>query len=537
MNLKKVLNTTLLVAAGMIMGATSAWGEIIETVGKTDKSSENNVHSETPITLKQGETKIITFNNYGASGESYYNWRIQAKLGSTVKCEVRADAYDNTSAAKTSYDAWNYQVSSGRGGDKAFLDWGTFKTDMQTASCLATITYGTDGTLSLRATSECSTGRIYYHGHDVAGLDGSDVDIVFYVDHSYLEITSITSTKELVGAIDYTNGYGKVWNEASKIWINPGEKAYYKFKNYNKLSAANGLYNNWCVWAATEASENLVIFCHDHSNTAANATYVSKPTLTMADLDGATIELTAELTDAGDGTYTFTCTAVTTKADGTVVTPNLVYTQTKLNASKLKMYISPDANWLAVLEAAVKKNISSAGWATFCSSNALDCANLPTGVTAYKVSAITATSATLEPVTEAVAAGTGLILSGTAGTYSIPVAASGSDISATNKLKGAVTATTLADGTFYILQGGKFHLVTGAATEADRTVPAGKAYLLKSDIAGAPSLNLVFGEETTGINTVTHEIQNGEFYNLNGQRIATPTKGLYIINGKKIIVK
>ena len=29
----------------------------------------------------------------------------------------------------------------------------------------------------------------------------------------------------------------------------------------------------------------------------------------------------------------------------------------------------------------------------------------------------------------------------------------------------------------------------------------------------------------------------GEFYNLNGQRVAQPTKGLYIVNGRKVVVK
>ena len=32
-------------------------------------------------------------------------------------------------------------------------------------------------------------------------------------------------------------------------------------------------------------------------------------------------------------------------------------------------------------------------------------------------------------------------------------------------------------------------------------------------------------------------VGNEKFYNLAGQRIAQPTKGLYIVNGKKYIVK
>lgn len=44
---------------------------------------------------------------------------------------------------------------------------------------------------------------------------------------------------------------------------------------------------------------------------------------------------------------------------------------------------------------------------------------------------------------------------------------------------------------------------------------------------------------STGINAVKREAitNNGEYYNLAGQRVAQPTKGLYIVNGKKVIVK
>ena len=46
-------------------------------------------------------------------------------------------------------------------------------------------------------------------------------------------------------------------------------------------------------------------------------------------------------------------------------------------------------------------------------------------------------------------------------------------------------------------------------------------------------------KESTGINTlnVEREMLNGEVYNLAGQRVPNPRKGLYIVNGKKVIMK
>lgn len=180
----------------------------------------------------------------------------------------------------------------------------------------------------------------------------------------------------------------------------------------------------------------------------------------------------------------------------------------------------------------VSATIPASGYGSIASAYALDCANLPAGVEAYKVTNISASTVTLEQVTEAVAAGTGLILKGTAGSYNIPVVATGTNISATNKLKAAVTDTEIAADDAYILQDGQFHKVTAAST-----VPAGKAYLLASDIPNAArNLTFVF-DDATAIKAVESKTQNSEFYNLAGQRVAAPTKGLYITNGKKVIIK
>ncbi len=68
------------------------------------------------------------------------------------------------------------------------------------------------------------------------------------------------------------------------------------------------------------------------------------------------------------------------------------------------------------------------------------------------------------------------------------------------------------------------------------TLAAHKAYLP----AGALAREFLSFEEgeTTGIETVkASQKMNGEFFNLAGQRVAQPAKGLYIVNGKKVIMK
>ena len=85
---------------------------------------------------------------------------------------------------------------------------------------------------------------------------------------------------------------------------------------------------------------------------------------------------------------------------------------------------------------------------------------------------------------------------------------------------------------FYGLYEGEFRRVTG-------TIPAGKNYLRVWE-AQAPKLTIVFDNEgnTTGINAslVNSEEVKGDLYDLQGRKVVYPKKGLYIKNGRKVVV-
>ena len=135
-----------------------------------------------------------------------------------------------------------------------------------------------------------------------------------------------------------------------------------------------------------------------------------------------------------------------------------------------------------------------------------------------------------------VPANTGLVLKATTPDSPVNVPAfdgTGADDVSGNKMAGSATATTaVAANAGYILKDGVFQPSSGG------DLPAGKAYL-NIAVSSAPVLNLNFGDDTTGIDMVKGEgfKVNGEFYNLNGQRVAQPAKGLYIVNGKKVVIK
>ncbi len=137
----------------------------------------------------------------------------------------------------------------------------------------------------------------------------------------------------------------------------------------------------------------------------------------------------------------------------------------------------------------------------------------------------------LEQVNQ-VKAGQGMVLVGTANqTYNVPVTV-GVAAPATNYLVGVTEDKDMTNVKAYILAtDGKFHPVNGG------TLKAGKAYLNIAPTA-ANSISVVFGDEATGIETVKSEtVLNGDIFNLRGQRVVAPSKGLYIMQGKKVIVK
>lgn len=106
---------------------------------------------------------------------------------------------------------------------------------------------------------------------------------------------------------------------------------------------------------------------------------------------------------------------------------------------------------------------------------------------------------------------------------------------------------TLVDKTFtdedmqeadhYVLSGGSsFVWVKDAGTLA-----AGKCWieLVQSSPAHARALSIVFEGETTGISTVKTAVDTKDavIYDLQGRRVMQPTKGLFIVNGKKVVIK
>ena len=189
------------------------------------------------------------------------------------------------------------------------------------------------------------------------------------------------------------------------------------------------------------------------------------------------------------------------------------------------------------LAKAITATVSSVGWTTFSNENSIDFTGI-TAVKAYMVTNASGETLTLSQLTGTVPANTGLLICGDAGEeVIIPAVASSSTIVTANKLKAGTGSTVnAADKYVLVARGGK--AVFAPTDENAATVAVGKAYL---DLEGVTLARGFFldDSETTGVREIDtmKNMAIGQFYNLAGQRVAQPQKGLYIVNNKKIVIR
>lgn len=197
----------------------------------------------------------------------------------------------------------------------------------------------------------------------------------------------------------------------------------------------------------------------------------------------------------------------------------------------------------------VPVTISSVGWATYCSPYNLDFSE--TGATVYTAARNTTTNniALSEVSGGKVPANTGVILYKENGGEITPAVITTANAVENNELVGIIANTTVAydpnDGKYnYIMEwdseNSKPMFSKAAANGA--TLRANKAYLSTAynvETGEARALSVSSDAiETTGINNVQGSgVKTQGCYNLNGQRVSNPTKGLYIVNGRKVVVK
>ena len=233
-------------------------------------------------------------------------------------------------------------------------------------------------------------------------------------------------------------------------------------------------------------------------------------------------------------------------------TYNIIHSTIKASEYKITIYKKDNGSWdndkmyIVVDIVSMPLSVSALGYSTFSCAYPLNFASI-TEVNAYRAESAVSGSVKLAQFTGAVPAATGLLIkSNVSGEVNINVPVVDYTGEFTNMLKASVTATELVGGSTnpyrYILAGNDASTIGFYFVNQTRNSGAGKAYLesisdLKPVNSGARVSWIFEDQETTGINSVKSANLENEVYNLNGQRVNNAVRGLYIVNGKKVIMK
>ena len=192
---------------------------------------------------------------------------------------------------------------------------------------------------------------------------------------------------------------------------------------------------------------------------------------------------------------------------------------------------------LGEINVKVPVTVTSAGLATFAFSSRLDFTNVE-NLEAY-IAKEESSAIKLHKVNK-VPAGTGVLLRAKNGAtnFEVPVATTADDVTDNLFVRGTGAAVESGSGPYnYVL--GKHNGEVGFYKAGGMTVATDKAYL-QTTISSAHIFIDFENMGVTGVAEVTNtNLTNNtnNFYNLAGQRVAKPTKGLYIVNGKKVVIK
>ncbi|MCR5140166.1 MAG: Ig-like domain-containing protein [Bacteroidaceae bacterium] len=387
--------------------------------------------------------------------------------------------------------------------------------------------------------------------------------------------SSVTITDDVTTAIIYQSGHGfEVGNilngtvRCTMIYYNSG--SLFEFKGITKTSEGLNVTSTAAIWdlssASYEASSSEIVTWISSFATMSNSKGASSTSVNNY-LGGDANDRTSSrfytdnvLTITPSNGYAISSVLFTaTTAGYATALANSAWTNATATASSTTVTVTPTDGKVAISAVIggtcgftnvivyyeqippVDVIIYSAGWATAYLPFQ---AAMPTGVTAYIINGTTGENGlTLTEITGDIPANTGVLLKGAAGTVTFtPSSGTAADVS-DNMLVGTADASgktfnetgmkyyILANdpdkyglGFYFQTAGGSS--VTCAQYKAVLAVPAGSSSAIGFRLDGA-----------TMIDAVQAAAKDAVIYDLTGRRVENPARGIYNVNGKKVLMK
>ena len=541
----------LFVAFGLCVGQ-SVWADT-SVVGAVDNTSNWWSAFSNDYTLADNQKLYLEFTNYtsayvAGTWENWFNWAVIVKNDQDGHSVGENPSYAEYFAMNSANNSWGACNVAENRYCKDYV-WGEANQKrMNGANVKMTITRE-NGRVSIYAlmsktTQSWSESTFFDLPAEAAS---QNIRVFLTVEKAHIVIdnskTAITPTTAGYYTVGTTAKDALFFSAFSDYYSVPaGQTMKLHFKNY---SLKGGNYQNWVAVLTnnkkrTEAGyTEYMVLRNDNWGwgtkwKAENLTSDFDWGTFMNEMDGSDVVMSVTRKGAD-----FTVYADITASDGTTKRFEQFVGTCDAN-EELYFFLTTDHGYLSI-QSLETKAVTAAGWATYCSPYALDLEHA-TGLTdAYFVTGGEGGVLTKTSVKNGtVPANTGLLLKADEGTVTMPiVGASTTDVSA-NKLIGKTAAYNLAANDGYVLMATGTNGLGFYKNANAFTVGANTAYL-PANFAGGATAREFFSldDDATAISEAKSQqpMVNGLFFDLQGRKVAQPQKGLYIVNGKKVVMK
>ena len=553
MKLKNLLMKVLFVAFGLCVGQ-SVWAE---TIGATNKGwPDAGSYKKYPLSANKTLTLTFTVTDFNGDWGGYV-----FNLTKTNNPDIAGGVWFRSpdfAWHKTNWNTGAVVINTNTRGSMTQSDWQAF---VKGATTVMNIQRFVTQVFIKTTVTKDETSYTHYFVQEIGTT--SDVNAFLCADAAVIDIASdattetslasIEATTATIGAVDNNNAFAAspVTTLAPESVLNMhftnSSSKGDTFHNYGIELMYGGKYANIVVgggrWgellvddAKSDPVTTPVTNKEEHFNEFGSG-FKNK-------MDGADVSLT--IIRSG---RVVTIIAVHTPADnGTPYT--LKYT-IEPNAAAFPNFATEDIDVNLSTDhshiiynfpiSQVNTKVFEYGWATYCSPYALDLQHA-TGLTdAYIVTGgengvLTKTSVK----NGTVPANTGLLLKADEGAVSMPIVGTSTTNVSANKLIGKTAAYNLPANDGYVLMATGSNGLGFYKNANIFTVGANTAYLPADFAGGAPAREFFsLDDDATAISEAKSQqpMANGLFFDLQGRKVAQPQKGLYIVNGKKVVMK
>ncbi|MBR1395760.1 MAG: hypothetical protein IJ559_08920 [Prevotella sp.] len=326
---------------------------------------------------------------------------------------------------------------------------------------------------------------------------------------------------------DCQDGNGTTYSDNSKVTLTAGTGTLYAWVRYNGTTADDAVYSERVSQVFTVKSNISEAYIPEFTTTATYTGEAIVPAFTVYDS-----EKTMEEIPASNYTVSYQKSASTHLEDVDAIVEVGTYVITITGTGDTWGGTKTVTREFTVVYPTLNVEFAQGQtWATYY--NAEERMDLPEGVNAYVVTDVNETTVFVQAISY-VPQDTPVLLEQST---TVPENVVNNMTGINSLLIGTSSATDVSgiDGTVYVLYNGEFVKTTAG------TIPAGRGYLVVSGAVaalGARSLSIVVGD-ATGISAtlMNKETMNKAVYNLQGQRMGSPRRGLNIVDGKKVFIK